>query len=173
MLQICFLKSTTIFGHVIEWWGGGGYSHAAIRIPGKNYVIDARSTDRKINGREIPAGVQRRPMTYLKSMPNEWLQLVTTEEQNQKVVDFLKAQETKPYDFIGILDFVIGRVHDRNWRDDKAWFCSELVIAALEQAEIFPKIILNPPVITPGTAACICSSQPGCIVLKEFPSLVE
>lgn len=40
------------------------------------------------------------------------------------------SQAGKPYDYSAILGIAL----DRNWRDPKRWFCSELICAAFESA---------------------------------------
>lgn len=51
-------------------------------------------------------------------------------DTSAKIIAFEKSQIGKPYDWSGIFDFGIRR--NRNWKDDKAWFCSELQAAAFE-----------------------------------------
>jgi hypothetical protein len=53
-----------------------------------------------------------------------------TPKQEYKVKDFVYSQLGKPYDIWGALGVGIGR----DWQDDHAWFCSELMAAALIKA---------------------------------------
>ena len=62
------------------------------------------------------------------------IDIACTKEQEQRVWQFWLAQDGKPYDWRAIISFVpIFRriVNDRNWRDEDAWFCDELLIAGL------------------------------------------
>lgn len=68
-----------------------------------------------------------------------YVRVPCTSEEEKVFWDFLLAQDGKPYDIKAILSFIPGIrwfVRDRNWRDDKAWFCDELDIAAYEKAGI-------------------------------------
>ncbi len=47
------------------------------------------------------------------------------------VLDYALSQVGKPYDWKGIFAFVS---HNRDWQEDDAWFCSELVAFSFEQA---------------------------------------
>lgn len=51
------------------------------------------------------------------------------------------AQVGKPYDY----GFLFGFPFDRDWRDEKAWACSELVAAQLEEGN-------DAPIVMSGTA---------------------
>lgn len=44
-------------------------------------------------------------------------------ECDERIVDFVRAQLGKPYDWKGIA----GLEFNRHWQDDDAWFCSELI----------------------------------------------
>ncbi len=67
--------------------------------------------------------------------------------------NFLRAQLGKPYDWKSIVGFVINR----DWRETDSWFCSELVIAALETAGIV-KVATTANRITPNDAFLLASS---------------
>lgn len=54
--------------------------------------------------------------------------------QEYTAKEFVYHQLGKPYDIWGALGVGLGR----NWQDDHAWFCSELMAAALLKAE-YPK----------------------------------
>lgn len=146
-------------------WGietGGGWSHMA-NLLADGSIIDARS-DRVhdsrtgkpvlIDGKRIPPGVQRRPGYYLEGI-KKWvvLEAPSTAPGNYDAWKHaLEAQLGKPYDFIGILDFLTESPLDRNWRDQTAWFCDELAVFAMEQSGYCPP--LPQPVfrITPSAA---------------------
>ena len=54
-----------------------------------------------------------------------------TPEQEYTAKSFVYEQLGKPYDVWGALGIGLGR----NWQDDHAWFCSELMAAALMEAD--------------------------------------
>jgi hypothetical protein len=51
------------------------------------------------------------------------------------ILGFARTQIGKPYDWTAILALLM----DRDWRDSGAWFCSELVVAALEAVGFWPR----------------------------------
>lgn len=154
-LKVCFVKAQGCASKLIEWFGGGGFSHVVIRLPSRSdWVIDARSDI--VNG--IPPGVQQRPVSYLAKYPCLWLAVPATDVQLSMCEAALKSQRGKPYDKDGIVGFALGRLKDRNWADQSAWFCSELAIWAMQDARICPPLALDPPRITPGSAALICGA---------------
>lgn len=141
-------------------WGietGGGWSHMA-NVLADDSIIDARSDSMKFpGGLKVPAGVQRRPAGYLDSI-RKWVVLEGPEDDPGGKWSYnrweyaLVSQLKKPYDFIGIWDFLSDSVIDRNWRDESAWFCDELAVWAQEKAGYVPQ--LPEPVfrITPSAA---------------------
>jgi len=52
-----------------------------------------------------------------------------TKEQLLNAHLFLKAQEGKKYDYLGLGGFIW---RSNKWQDDSKWFCSELAAAAME-----------------------------------------
>lgn len=151
-LTIGFVRAAGLFGGLIGWFGGAEFSHYTTILPSDpSYVIDARNNS--VAG--VPAGVQKRPLSYLKHDRILWLNLAATAQQLAAVETALKSQLGKPYDQQGILNFATGQMHDRNWQDESAWFCSELGIWSLQQAGLCPQLALKPNRITPGDAALI------------------
>lgn len=57
-----------------------------------------------------------------------------TSDQRSRFWDFMDAQDGKPYDWKAIAGFAIGQ---RTWDEPNAWFCSELVMAALKESGIW------------------------------------
>ena len=105
-----------------------------------------------------PSGVQIRPASYVAESGGTDLIRVTIPTDpfaDKKVYDFAMAQIGKPYDVTAIAGFVAGR----NWREDDAWFCSELAAAALEQGAIFPSPLYAPAnKITPAGLLLVASA---------------
>jgi hypothetical protein len=144
------------FSGAIEWLAGGYFSHYTTVLPSDSrYVIDARNDGMTIDGDWIKAGVQRRPVSYLKDSQMLWLELSLPGPQARAVECALRSQIDKPYDKVGILAFATGKYKNYNWRDESAWFCSELGIWALEQAGVCNELPLTPNRITPGDGALV------------------
>jgi hypothetical protein len=135
--------------------GGGttalGFSHVDVVLP-SGELFGAR-TDYPINGH---TGVQRRQPGYGAAtwIRRETFTIKSTAAQEKRGYDFLLAQEGKPYDKLAIMAFFT----DRNWRDDDAWFCDELLLRFLEVAGVCPPLYLPANRFNPTGAACVMSA---------------
>jgi hypothetical protein len=130
----------------IEYVSFGPYSHAGFwSVPDwtkPGYVYDSREDC--IGG--ASPGVQYRDADYLNIYPRfTMFEFDTTFEQEARLVYFLREQQDLPYDKPAIFGFAA----DRDWRDPNSWFCSELVAAALEYANIVPRLHAPANKITP------------------------
>ncbi len=78
-----------------------------------------------------------------------------TEKQKEKIFEFAESQIGKPYDWLGILGFVL---FNPNIESKNRWFCSELVFAAFKKAgvellknthpsEVSPRLFLKSPLL--------------------------
>lgn len=81
-------------------------------------------------GARFRGGVNARPDGYAKWSHSFRATVAMFEPAEKRFYDALTSQQFKPYDWKGILNFA----HQRNWRDESAWFCSELVAWAFEKA---------------------------------------
>lgn len=136
----------------IGWFGGGYYSHiTSLWCEKTNTVLDSRKD--RIFG--IPPGVQTRPLEYLRKDKIDWLRVPMNSKQAANYRECLYSQIGKPYDTLGVWNFVTGKLKDRNFRDRSQWFCDDLVVWALEDCGACPRLILPPPRVTPGGAALI------------------
>jgi len=159
-----FVQNAAASSRLIEWFGGGGFSHVDAVLP-NGALLGARSD--AIGGQD--PGVRIRPPGY-----EAWPRLIIMRKevpasQARAWERFLAAQVGAPYDKRGIWDFVTGgNLTDsgRDWRDPSAWFCSELWVRSLEVAGVIPLLPLSPNRITPGTAACIAGAA-GFQVIKR------
>lgn len=113
------------------------------------------------------AGVQIRPGDYGVTCGMTHRIRVTvpcSDSQAEALVAFARAQIGKPYDTLAIEAFVA----DRDWRDPKAWFCSELAVAALEAAGIVARLPFTPAnKVSPNTALAICQAVGGVAVALD------
>lgn len=137
-LQFCSFNS--FWGRVIPWFtqAPDGVGH-----------VDIVTDDGDLLGAQHEAmggckpGVWIRPASYVKESGGKRIIRATfgvTSKQKQRFWDFASMQIGKPYDVTSIKGFMAGR----NWRDDKAWFCSELAAAALEAAVVFKESLASP-----------------------------
>lgn len=92
------------------------WSHCGI-IDG-DYVIQAIAGE----------GVVRTPLWLFKDIASEW-SIVEFEADADIAIAAAESQIGKPYDWTGCA----GIFFHRSWEDTDAWFCSELVVWALEQ----------------------------------------
>ena len=163
-VRVMFTAGNGWTSRPIEWFGGGGWSHAA-SVLADGSIIDARSDVVTYKGQRFKPGVQLRPAHYLDSEPR-WIEveIPCTREHARKRDELLHSQLKKPYDFPGIWDFVDGSYRDRNWRDESAWFCSELETWALEMSGICPALTAPVCKITPGDALLIAQAAGGRVV---------
>ena len=154
-ITLGFVRGPGPLSNLIEWFGGGYYSHVtALWCERTNVVIDSRVN--RVMG--VPPGVQMRPLVYLKGSRIDWLCVPSTSKQMKAFREALYSQVGKPYDKLGVLNFVMGRIRDRNFRNTSRWFCDDLIVWALEESGICPRLILPPPRITPGGAAIVSSA---------------
>lgn len=117
------MRGSGIDSATIEWFGGGPlYSH-----------VDAVLDTGDLLGARIDGGVAIRSPDYIGTEPVLRVDLPASGIVSGRFYDFLNHQLGKPYDSEGILAFLTGR----DWREPDAWFCSELLAAALEFCGFF------------------------------------
>ena len=120
------------------------------------YLLGARND--RVGGK--PRGVQIRPPNYRTFAEKVRFKVPATKAQEGAFYDFLYKQLGKPYDRSAIWGFVSGR----NWRQEDAWFCSELITRAGEIAGILPWLYIASNKVNPG-ACCIAYSAIGAKVV--------
>ena len=126
---------------VIRFFSHGAWSHVDLVLD-DGRLLGARSDVCK----GVPSGVQIRPKDYTAFKARRIVSLNLTDEQYKKAMDFINSQIGKPYDSIAILAFALNR----NWRDDDAWFCDELILRMLEVCNFFSfKLCLAANKMTP------------------------
>ena len=109
--QIVYTHGDTLTSNVIRRITWGTSSHVAVVYDGISYEALTR-------------GVVARPAEELFEAHGAYA--IYEVDASIRVLDFLKAQVGKPYDFNGI----VGILFHRDWQDDARWFCSELIAAA-------------------------------------------
>jgi hypothetical protein len=90
---------------------------------------EAVMPDGTLLGAHVDGGVQARPADYDKGkFTRDLIVPIAVDDATAQVFHaFLSSQIGKPYDIEAILAFVARR----DWQRPDAWFCSELVAAAL------------------------------------------
>lgn len=139
-ITVGLVKGHGLASDLIRWLAKGGWSHCvALVLPGGMEVIDARSD--VIGG--VPAGVQIRPISYLKGEECLWLEIPCALEQEQAAEDAARSVLGRPYDVAGIIDFATGHADD-SWKDAQDFFCSALGTWMLWKAGILGSDVLVP-----------------------------
>lgn len=144
MIEIRFVDGTGPVSQFIKFWTWGDWSHVDIK------------TTRGWLGARANGGVAIRPWNYTSYIKQEIRTISLPDPQEQQIMDWFRTQINKPYDFLAIA----GMPLRKDWRDDKRWFCSELVMAGFEQAginllntdklnRITPRDLYLSPLLTP------------------------
>jgi uncharacterized protein YycO len=152
MIRLAFRLGLGWTSRLIARFSAGHLSHVDVKLP-NGKLLGARSDN--VGGGE---GVRERPDPYEPVAKMVYFEIEATPEQLAKFYGFLYDQLGKPYDHLAILAFI----WNRNWRDDDAWYCSELVAAALEEAGMLKQTLYLPyNKITPVALATLVSDLPG------------
>jgi hypothetical protein len=156
-IKFQFVLGAGFSSSVIAWFGGGdnsalGFSHVDCMLP-DGRLLGARSD--WVGG--APPGVRIRPSGYEAWKRRVVFELASTPAQEKLFYDFLMAQVGKPYDKLAIFSFIA----DRDWRDDSAWFCSELAAAASEHAGACDALYLPANKLSPTAWAVVVSALGG------------
>ena len=155
-VRLRFVRGTGWSSKAIEWFSAGPFSH--VDAVGTDGLYGARSD--AIGGK--PPGVQWRPFDYEKVDGSLTIELQATFQQETAFWLFLRSQEGKPYDAVGIWGFATGR----DWREPGEWFCSELQAAALEEAKLLNPLYAPASKVTPSALCVILSAVGGRVVEK-------
>lgn len=79
-------------------------------------------------GARLQGGVDFRRYDYCKPTAEAWF----VANRIVSAYEWAVTQRDKPYDLTGLLSVFLLNFTERNWREDKKWWCSELVAAAFE-----------------------------------------
>lgn len=145
-----FVGAADLGGKIINWFDHGPFAHVDTVMPDGS-LLGARSDV----WAGVPAGVQIRPYDYMPFANPVRAVLDASDEVVEAYYTFVQAQIGKPYDMTGIVGFAVGR----DWRNANAWFCSELVAAALEESGFFEYALIQlANKIAPDDLALLCSA---------------
>lgn len=151
-ISLQFVLGSGMSSAAIAWFSSGHFSHVDCVMPDGS-LLGARSD--RVGHR--PAGVQIRPAFYETWKQRVVMSIETTPAQEKCFYQFLNAQVGKPYDSSAIWGFAAGR----DWREKDSWFCSELQMAALEDAGIVPELYTPFNKIAPVTLCTVSSAIGG------------
>lgn len=150
MIRLQFSTQNDPVSALIRAFGHGPFSHV-------DAVIEASTGTAGLGlvGARTDGGVQVRPLAYAPFSRVLGVLLPATDVQTVAFYGFMRAQVGKPYDHRAIAAFAV----DRDWRTREAWFCSELVTAALEAAGWFSHTLATPANrVTPDDLLLLCSA---------------
>ncbi|WP_456459700.1 YiiX/YebB-like N1pC/P60 family cysteine hydrolase [Desulfurobacterium sp.] len=144
-------KGISLTSRLIRWWQWSfPYTHIA-------YCLSLSDLNDPIVVEAWWNGVRQGKFSDVHTPGTEFAvySIQVTEEQKEKIEEFLQRQLGKPYDWLGILGFPL-----RNWKLESKdrWFCSELVFTAFKQAgvellknthpsEVSPRLFLKSPLL--------------------------
>lgn len=84
-------------------------------------------------GAHYPSGVQIRPLGYCQPLRERRYQIPVSDAALGQMLAFAHAQVGKPYD----TEDIFGILLQKNWENQSAWICSELVAATAEAGGLF------------------------------------
>lgn len=151
-MRLQFVAEDSLTSWGIRYWTAGPFSH-----------VDSVLEDGRLLGARADAvggadpGVQIRKPDYTKFSRVTQVELVASPAQEAAFEAFQRAQLDKPYDDTAIWGFAA----DRNWREDDSWFCSELILAALEFSGWCPKLDIPTNKVPPVALYLIVTARGG------------
>lgn len=134
-------KTGTFVGKVIGWWTNSLYYHVELIVG--DYWISSNAESK---------GVTISPLQPLKHTW-EYYDLGTIElleNQFEVFKDFIKQQEHKKYDWLGI---ILSQTIKLNWHSSNKWFCSEIVTKLLQLLLVKDVLNLDPNKVSPADLA--------------------
>lgn len=157
-----FLGAEDLPSEAIEWFSQGEVAHVDAVLqdgPQRNWLLGARHD--AVGG--APPGVQIRTPGYKTVNRLVRATLNVGDAMADRFYQLIHAEIGKPYDSQGILGFVMGR----DWRDPKAWFCSELQGAMLEACGYFPELATPSNKLTPAGLLLAVSATRAAIEIRN------
>jgi uncharacterized protein YycO len=121
-MKLIFCRKPSLGSWLICAFTWSQWSHCIV-VEDDEFVIDATLRH---------GGVRRRRLAdVLAEYPKrDVVEIALTAEQEQKALDFVRAQIGKPYDVGAIFGFIARQ----DWASPERWFCNELAEAALREA---------------------------------------
>ncbi len=140
MIKIALFRgSVSWISKAIEWDTRSKYCHAAVLLPDGSMIESMEGV-----------GVHSLPSIPEGASYDLFIVSGLTEAGSSSAIVFLEDQLGKPYANLDVLGFITrsGQQEDRG-----AWFCSELVFAAIEAGGVTVLRDIPPFMVTPGMLA--------------------
>lgn len=120
MTRVAFYKAPGDWtDKAVRWWTHGPYSHCELVID--NIWLSASPREGKVRFKDI--------------LPDnskwDFVDIELSEEQINHIIVWVGGELGCGYDWMGI---ALTQIVNLNMQDPERWFCSELVVAALQQA---------------------------------------
>jgi len=138
---VMFARQNHLASRLVQWFTRGKPDHVAVGVGEVVYEAAPGHGVRSV-------GVK----SWMEQYPGA---VIYTVEAGAEVVRFLREQIGKPYDWRGLIGFLARTRTERG----KAWFCSELVVAAFHAGridllrgdpdKISPAVLEMSPLLTP------------------------
>ncbi len=135
---------TVVFSTSFAWQSGiirfmchSPFSHADIMLPGPPHPYG-------LFGASDPGGVILRNHDYQSF--KAWHQATIHTPLADRIIELVLSQEGRPFDSVAMKQVLSD--HVRDWKVPDAWFCSELIAWACEEAGLF-KIVVPKNRVTP------------------------
>lgn len=121
--------------------------------------VDIMWREDMLYGARNDGGVRLRHPNYAQFSRQVRVAVPVTAAQNKLILRFCVAQYRKPYDWRAIAAFAV----DRDWRNPKEWFCSELWAGVAEAGGVL-KVGELVNKVSPNDAYLLACAAPGAIV---------
>jgi hypothetical protein len=121
-MKVAFLHGTGIVDEAIQWWSHGDFCHCQVILnDGSSWGCSPW----------YPKSVQFMNFTY----DSNWtfIEIPTTPEQDRILINFCQQEQGCGYDWAGI---VFSQILPFGWQSKSRYFCSEAVLALLQQIGI-------------------------------------
>ncbi len=152
-LALQFSTSSAFASAIIRRLTQSDFSHVDIVLPGEGLL--GVSGKWKPPRRQFPhrepdvGGVIIRPFDAWPYMrPPKTARVQCSEEVRDRAIAWARTQLGKPFDKKALYAFLRDRVglpaEGRPWRDPDKWYCSEMVMRALEVSGLFPYPLITP-----------------------------
>lgn len=129
--RLLFFRGTDLISAAIRWQTRSHYSHVAVsieRTPFDAHVVIEAYPGKGVRERRVEAA----ELIKYDVHEYEFRQPTMTAFESSILLNFLRMQVGKPYDYLGVARF-LTRSKDSDLVNRK-WFCSELAAAAFKHA---------------------------------------
>lgn len=125
MILLRFSRGVGLSAAIVQWGTWSPFAHVGFKLPDGS-VLDATPD----------YGVLQHRVSDDDS--TEYWEPLYPQHDVEKAVAWAMTQRGREYDWSGVLGFTwrFGKPSKRDWRSQKAWFCSELVAEAFNVAKI-------------------------------------